>query len=86
MGKCPKCGSTDINQYRMLDGPMWCSSCGFMVEDKTLFPNPFVQENPADKEKSNENSISSRPSMAEALYEYSHAKKQINKDEQSETV
>ncbi len=34
-GKCPECGSTRIEQYRMPYGPMWCLECGFRVEDKT---------------------------------------------------
>ncbi len=43
MLRCPKCGSTQINQYRMPFGPMWCNVCGFRVEDKNKHPNPFVE-------------------------------------------
>ena len=41
-GKCPECGSTRINQFRMPYGPIWCMDCGFRVEDKTAVPNPFL--------------------------------------------
>lgn len=41
MWRCPKCGSTDLNQYRMPYGAQWCNDCGFRVEDKTAVPNPF---------------------------------------------
>ena len=41
MWRCPKCGSTRIDQFRMLYGPMWCLDCGFRVEHKTIDPNPF---------------------------------------------
>ncbi len=43
MYKCPKCGSTQIDQYRMPFGAMWCNACGFRVEDKNQVPNPFVE-------------------------------------------
>lgn len=32
--RCPKCGSSNIDQYRMPTGPIWCSNCGFRVEHK----------------------------------------------------
>ena len=39
---CPECKSVDkINQYRMLTGPIWCSACGYRVEQKEI-SNPFV--------------------------------------------
>lgn len=31
---CPKCGSTNIGQYRMMSGPIWCVDCSYRVEDK----------------------------------------------------
>lgn len=31
MLKCPKCGSTNIGQYKMLTGAIWCKDCGFRV-------------------------------------------------------
>lgn len=40
---CPECGSSDINQYRMPYGPMWCMACGFRVEEKNNQPNPFLR-------------------------------------------
>ena len=43
MAKCPQCGSSRINQYRMPYGPMWCQDCGFRVEEKSAVPNPFVE-------------------------------------------
>jgi len=43
MGRCPKCGSTQIDQYRMPYGAMWCRECGFRVEDKNAIPNPFIE-------------------------------------------
>lgn len=41
--KCPQCGGTKINQYRMPFGPMWCDTCGYRVKDKNQVPNPFVE-------------------------------------------
>lgn len=41
MWRCPKCGSTRLDQYRMPYGPMWCMDCAFRVEEKTITPNPF---------------------------------------------
>ena len=41
MLRCPKCKSDKISQYRSPVGPIWCSSCGFMVENKER-ENPFV--------------------------------------------
>jgi uncharacterized Zn finger protein (UPF0148 family) len=38
--KCPRCGSTNINQYRMTTGPIWCAECGFRAEHKEI-ENPF---------------------------------------------
>ena len=31
---CPKCGSTNISQYRMPTGPIWCNYCEYRVEKK----------------------------------------------------
>ena len=33
MGRCPECGSSRIDQYRMPYGPIWYVDCGFRVED-----------------------------------------------------
>lgn len=43
--KCPKCGSRRIDQYRMPSGAIWCSDCGFRVEQKER-GNPFIVEPP----------------------------------------
>jgi transcription initiation factor TFIIIB Brf1 subunit/transcription initiation factor TFIIB len=43
MYKCPECGGTKIDQYRMPFGEMWCMTCGFRIEDKNKTPNPFVE-------------------------------------------
>ena len=40
--KCPKCGSSNINQFRCLDGPIWCEDCGYRVENKEK-KNPFFK-------------------------------------------
>jgi len=32
--RCPKCKSTNVNQYRMPTGPIWCGDCGYRVEHK----------------------------------------------------
>ena len=42
MATCPKCGSSRIETYMMMYGPMWCLDCGFRVEDKAVVPNPFL--------------------------------------------
>jgi hypothetical protein len=44
MWRCPKCGSSRLEQYRMPYGPMWCLDCFFRVEEKTITPNPFYIE------------------------------------------
>lgn len=43
--KCPKCGSTNIGQYRMPTGAIWCGDCGFRVEQKET-GNPFINQQP----------------------------------------
>jgi PTH2 family peptidyl-tRNA hydrolase len=40
MHKCPKCGSNDIDQWRMPTGEIWCMKCGYKVDHKEL-SNPF---------------------------------------------
>ena len=50
MPKCPKCGSSAIGQYRMPTGPMWCISCNFRVNDKTAYPNPFIDSSQSQKQ------------------------------------
>ena len=44
MWRCPQCGSSRLDQYRMPYGPMWCQDCQFRIEDKTITPNPFYVE------------------------------------------
>ena len=44
MYRCPICGSSRIEQYKMPYGEMWCLDCGFRVEDKSVIPNPFFVE------------------------------------------
>lgn len=41
--RCPKCNSTNISQYRMMTGPIWCNDCGFRVEQKELDHSFIVQ-------------------------------------------
>lgn len=41
--KCPKCGSTNIGQFRMMEGAIWCEECKFKVEQKQI-DNPFLCE------------------------------------------
>lgn len=31
---CPACKSTNVAQYRMINGPIWCVNCGYRVEHK----------------------------------------------------
>lgn len=52
--KCPKCGSKNINQFRMPTGAIWCDSCGFRVEHKEIDKSFFVKEEKNnDMEKDN---------------------------------
>ena len=44
MSKCPECGRTRIETFRMPYGPMWCMDCGFRVEHKEEPGNPFIDE------------------------------------------
>ena len=44
MWRCPKCGSTRLEQFRNPYGPMWCKDCYFLIKDKTITPNPFYVE------------------------------------------
>ena len=39
--KCPDCGSTNIGQYRMLTGAIWCNDCYFTAHHKEKH-NPFL--------------------------------------------
>jgi len=43
MLKCPKCGGTNIGQYRMLTGAIWCEDCKFEALEKEK-NNPFIYE------------------------------------------
>ncbi len=42
--KCPKCGSTHIDQFRMMTGPIWCADCGHRVEHKERDNSFYVEE------------------------------------------
>lgn len=39
--RCPECGSTNIDQYRMLTGAVWCIDCYFTASKKEEY-NPFI--------------------------------------------
>lgn len=39
--KCPECGSTNVNQYRMLTGAIWCGDCYYTAPEKEKH-NPFI--------------------------------------------
>ncbi|MBN1537812.1 MAG: hypothetical protein JW908_13830 [Anaerolineales bacterium] len=60
MWRCPKCGSTRLEQYRMPYGPMWCLDCFFRVEEKSISPNPFYIEDEDQAQPS-------RPGLGEQL-------------------
>jgi predicted RNA-binding Zn-ribbon protein involved in translation (DUF1610 family) len=47
--KCPKCGSSEINQYGMPTGRMWCIMCNFSINNKELNDNPFKKNNLQEK-------------------------------------
>ncbi|MBN1366192.1 MAG: hypothetical protein JW976_15420 [Syntrophaceae bacterium] len=65
MWRCPKCGSTNLNQYRMPYGPMWCMDCAFRIEDKNITPNPFYAED--EKQDDAEQEKPNRPGLGEQL-------------------
>jgi len=44
MAKCPKCGGTRLETFRMPYGPMWCEDCGFRIEHKEEPGNPFLDD------------------------------------------
>lgn len=70
--KCPKCGSTRIDEEMWFYGPMVCLDCGFRVEDKTARPNPFLQtENEEAAAQEGEGPESPPQSLGAALYEWS---------------
>lgn len=48
--KCPKCGSKNIGQYRMMTGPIWCCDCGFREENKEQ-KNSFNNQKPNKKDE-----------------------------------
>jgi len=68
MWRCPKCGSTRIDQFRMLYGPMWCLDCGFRVEDKTINPNPFFVA--GEEQTAPDQAEHDLPSMGEQVLEW----------------
>ncbi len=43
ISKCPKCGSFEVNTYRMLTGVIWCNKCGFRVEHKERDSSFYIQ-------------------------------------------
>jgi len=65
MWRCPKCGSTRLDQYRMPYGPMWCMDCAFRIEDKTITPNPFYAED--QKRDDPQGEKPERPGLGEQL-------------------
>jgi len=69
MWRCPKCGSSRIDQFRMLYGPMWWLDCGFRVEHKTIDPNPFFveEEEQATPEQAEHDCLSMGEQMLEWL-------------------
>jgi transcription initiation factor TFIIIB Brf1 subunit/transcription initiation factor TFIIB len=63
MWRCPICGSTNLEQTRSIDGEMFCRDCGFRVEDKSVFPNPFfVEDEPSSKPE-----VPTLPSLGEQM-------------------
>ena len=77
MWRCPECGSSRLEQFRMPYGAMWCQDCGFRVEDKTAVPNPFYvpEEEPADPPQADED----RPGLGEQLYTWQQQMKRKKK-------
>ena len=71
MYRCPKCGSSRIDQYRMPYGEMWCADCGFLIEDKTVIPNPFFVEEDI-RSKPEEPTHSSLGEQVAAVYKSKH--------------
>jgi transcription initiation factor TFIIIB Brf1 subunit/transcription initiation factor TFIIB len=85
MGRCPKCGSSQIEQYRMPYGPIWCRDCGFRVEDKTATPNPFIEVTNTESASASDNEESSKRSLGAALYEFFQPKQKERSVKKSET-
>ena len=85
MGRCPECGSSRIDQYRMPYGPMWCRDCGFRVEEKTASPNPFLE--PAEAETAAQQQPQDEPptSLGAALHELSRAAREADAIDPPET-
>jgi hypothetical protein len=74
--KCPKCGSTRIDEAMWFYGPMVCLDCGFRVEDKTARPNPFfgaAEEETAAQESEGPEALPQ--SLGAALYEWSKSRR-----------
>lgn len=42
--KCPKCGSNNIDTYRMMTGPIWCTDCYHRVENKERDTSFFLRD------------------------------------------
>jgi len=52
--RCPKCGSSNVGQYRCMTGPIWCEDCGYRIEQKELNNGSkkfFVKEDSDKKRK-----------------------------------
>lgn len=47
MLQCPICKSSNINQYRMMTGAIWCNDCNYTVEQKEKY-NPFIVKEDKD--------------------------------------
>jgi transcription initiation factor TFIIIB Brf1 subunit/transcription initiation factor TFIIB len=75
MGRCPKCGSSQIEQYLMPYGPIWCRDCGFRVEDKTAIPNPFIEVTNTESASAPDNEESSKRSLGAAMYHWNDGSK-----------
>lgn len=41
--RCPKCGSTHVDTYRMPTGAIWCGDCGYRVEHKESDDSFYVR-------------------------------------------
>lgn len=77
MWRCPQCGSTRLDQYRMPYGPMWCMDCLFRIEDKTITPNPFYLEE--ENQDSLEQQKPNQSGLGEQLAAYNKKKKMRKK-------
>ena len=70
MARCPECGGSRINQYRMPYGPMWCKDCGFRVEEKSAVPNLFLD---SEEEQAARAKIPRRPQVGGEPLQVAHS-------------